>query len=99
MGRVIRDALAKEFGGVKGVVEIRGQGLMIGMELDRPCYELMAQALEVGLLINVTADNVIRIVPSLIINESEAREIVSRLAPLVHAILAKPKVEPKSAKG
>ncbi len=99
MGRVIRDALAKEFGGVKGVVEIRGQGLMIGMELDRPCYELMAQALEVGLLINVTADNVIRIVPSLVINESEAREIVSRLAPLVHAILAKPKVEPKSAKG
>ena len=65
----------------------------------RSARELMAQALEVGLLINVTADNVIRIVPSLVINESEAREIVSRLAPLVHAILAKPKVEPKSAKG
>ncbi len=99
MGKVIRDALAKEFGGVKGVVEIRGHGLMIGMELDRPCYELMAQALEVGLLINVTADNVIRIVPSLIITESEAREIVTRLAPLVHAILAKPRVEAKSSKG
>ena len=99
MGRVIRDALGKEFAGNKGVVEIRGAGLMIGMELDRPCYELMAQALEVGLLINVTADNVIRIVPSLIISESEAREIVTRLAPLVHAILAKPRAEAKPAKG
>jgi acetylornithine/N-succinyldiaminopimelate aminotransferase len=99
MGRVIRDALGKEFAGNKGVVEIRGAGLMIGMELDRPCYELMAQALEVGLLINVTADNVIRIVPSLIISEAEAREIVTRLAPLVHAILAKPRAEAKPAKG
>jgi len=99
MGRVIRDALGKEFAGNKGVVEIRGAGLMIGMELDRPCYELMAQALEVGLLINVTADNVIRIVPSLIISEAEAREIVTRLAPLVHAILAKPRAETKPAKG
>ena len=99
MGKVIREALAKEFGGVKGVVEIRGQGLMIGMELDRPCYELMAQGLEVGLLINVTQDSVVRIVPPLIINESEAREIVARLAPLVHALLAKPRVEAKPAKG
>ncbi|MBM3347943.1 MAG: aspartate aminotransferase family protein [Betaproteobacteria bacterium] len=98
MGRVIRDALAREFAGNKGVVEIRGRGLMIGMELDRPCYELMAQALDVGLLINVTTDNVIRIVPSLIISDAEAREIVTRLAPLVHAILAKP-CEVKSAKG
>lgn len=99
MGKVIREALTKEFGGVKGVVEIRGQGLMIGMELDRPCYELMAQGLEVGLLINVTQDSVVRIVPPLIINESEAREIVARLAPLVHALLAKPRVEAKPAKG
>jgi acetylornithine/N-succinyldiaminopimelate aminotransferase len=99
MGKVIRDALAKEFGGVKGVVEIRGQGLMIGMELDRPCYELMAQGLDVGLLINVTQDSVVRIVPPLIINETEAREIVERLAPLVHALLAKPRAETKTAKG
>lgn len=99
MGKVIRDELTREFGGVKGVKEIRGQGLMIGMELDRPCYELMAQGLEVGLLINVTQDSVIRIVPPLIINEAESREIVKRLAPLVHALLAKPRAETKTAKG
>ena len=99
MGKVIRDELTREFGGVKGVKEIRGQGLMIGMELDRPCYELMAQGLEVGLLINVTQDSVIRIVPPLVINEAESREIVKRLAPLVHALLAKPRAENKTAKG
>jgi acetylornithine/N-succinyldiaminopimelate aminotransferase len=61
------------------VVEIRGQGLMIGIELDRPCGELVRQgALEAGLLINVTADKVVRLLPALVFSADEARELVAR---------------------
>jgi len=72
----------------KGVVEIRGHGLMIGIELDRPCGELVGKALAAGLLINVTADKVIRLLPPLVFSESDARELVARLAPLVKEFLA-----------
>ena len=61
---------------------------MIGVELARPCGQLIAQAAEAGLLISVTADTVIRIVPPLILNEAEADEIVVKLKPLVQAVLA-----------
>ena len=64
-------------------------GLMIGVELGRPCGELVRQALEAGLVINVTADNVIRLLPPLVMNEAEAREVVARLLPLVEAFLEK----------
>ena len=64
------------------------RGLMIGIELDRPCGELVKQALDAGLLINVTAGHVIRLVPPLVIDAHEADEIVARLAPLVRAFLA-----------
>jgi acetylornithine aminotransferase len=80
----LREALA----GRPGVVEVRGHGLMIGVELARPCGELVAQALEAGLLINVTMDNVIRLLPPLIMNESEARQVLAILVPLVRAFLA-----------
>jgi acetylornithine/N-succinyldiaminopimelate aminotransferase len=56
--------LAKALSGQAGVVDIRGQGLMIGIELDRPCGELVALALDAGLLINVTADKVVRLLPA-----------------------------------
>jgi acetylornithine/N-succinyldiaminopimelate aminotransferase len=81
----LRDALA----GRPGVVEVRGQGLMIGVELDRPCGELVGQAMDAGLLINVTMDNVIRLLPPLVMNEAEARQVLAILVPLVHAFLAK----------
>ena len=55
-----------------GVVEIRGQGLMLGIELDRPCGELLGRAAEAGLLISVTADRVIRLLPPLILSADEA---------------------------
>jgi acetylornithine/N-succinyldiaminopimelate aminotransferase len=80
----LRDALA----GRPGVVEVRGHGLMIGVELDRPCGDLVARALEAGLLINVTMDNVVRLLPPLVMSEGEAREVLSILVPLVRAFLA-----------
>ena len=70
--------------------EIRGRGLMIGIELERPCGELVKAALDAGLLINVTHDNVIRLLPPLVITRSDADLIVERLAPLVSAFLAAP---------
>jgi acetylornithine aminotransferase len=88
MGELIRAGLRDALAGVAGVVEIRGLGLMIGIELDRTCGELVTRALDAGLLINVTADRVIRLLPPLVIGEAEAGELVSRLAPLVRQFLA-----------
>ncbi len=65
------------------VVEIRGRGLMIGIELDRPCGELVAMALESGLLINVTADRVVRLLPPLIISDEQIDQIVATLGDLI----------------
>jgi len=65
------------------VVEVRAKGMMIGIELDRPCSELVAQALEEGLLINVTAEKTIRLLPPLILTDEEAQLLVSRLGALV----------------
>ena len=62
---------------------IRGKGMMFGIELDRPCGELVTRALEAGLLINVTAENVIRLLPPLILNEEEADQIVERVCKLI----------------
>ncbi|HSV45795.1 MAG TPA: aspartate aminotransferase family protein [Ramlibacter sp.] len=88
VGSHLKGALARELGGLKGVKEIRGQGLMIGIELEQPCGALTARAAEAGLLISVTADNVIRLVPPLILTEAEADEMVAILAPLVKSWLA-----------
>ncbi|MDN3921941.1 aspartate aminotransferase family protein [Roseateles violae] len=74
-----------------GVVEVRGQGLMLGIELDRPAGALLAQAAEAGLMISVTADRVIRLVPALILSSDEAAQIAAILVPLVKAFLAQPK--------
>jgi acetylornithine/N-succinyldiaminopimelate aminotransferase len=87
VGAQLKADLQRELGGVAGVVEVRGQGLMLGIELDRPCGDLLKQACEAGLLISVTADRVIRLVPSLILNADEAREIVAKLVPLIKAFL------------
>ena len=76
VGEHLRAALHRELHQVPGFVEVRGQGLMLGIELDRPCGVIMNQALEAGLLLSVTADSVIRLVPPLIITAAEAEEIV-----------------------
>jgi acetylornithine aminotransferase len=70
------------------VKEIRGQGLMLGIELARPCSPLMQQAADKGLLISVTADSVVRLVPSLILTAAEAEQIAAILCPLITAFLA-----------
>ena len=88
VGEHLMAALRRELGAVPGVKDIRGQGLMIGVELNRPCGVLVGRAAEAGLLISVTADSVIRLVPSLILSSAEADEIVALLAPLVKTLLA-----------
>ena len=88
VGAHLRAALSRELGSLAGVKDIRGQGLMIGIELTAPCGGLMQRALDAGLLISVTADKVIRLVPPLIITEAEADEVVALLAPLVRQWLA-----------
>lgn len=90
VGEALRSGLVRELGNVPGVVEIRGQGLMLGIELDRPCGVLLSQAAEAGLLISVTADKVIRLVPPLILSIDEAAEIVALLSPLVRQFLQTP---------
>ena len=87
VGDHLRAALARELGDLSGFKEIRGRGLMLGVELDRPCGALVSRAAENGLLISVTADTVIRMVPSLIMTTAEADEVVAILAPLVKQLL------------
>ena len=88
VGAHLHAALSRELGSLSGVKDIRGQGLMIGIELTASCGGLMQRALDAGLLISVTADKVIRLVPPLIITEAEADEVVALLAPLVRQWLA-----------
>jgi acetylornithine/N-succinyldiaminopimelate aminotransferase len=88
MGALLREGLQRELGSLPGVVEIRGQGLIIGIELDRPCGELLGQAAEAGLMLSVTADKVIRLLPALIINEDEVTQMLAILCPLVKKLLA-----------
>jgi acetylornithine/N-succinyldiaminopimelate aminotransferase len=74
--------------GVEGVTEVRGLGLLLGIELERPCGELVGRALERGLLINVTYGNVIRLLPPLVIDDEQAHSIVDGVATLVREFLA-----------
>ena len=94
VGAELKAALEQGLAGEAGLVEVRGHGLMIGVELDRPCGVLLTQAMEAGLLLSVTADKVIRLVPPLILTSEEAAEIAARLVPLVKAFLAAPASAP-----
>src|SRR5882672_1760616 len=95
VGAVIRNGLSE----VHGIAEIRGMGLMIGIELGQPCGELVKQALDAGLVINVTADNVIRMLPPLVMTPAEGRMVVERLAPLVQNFLARGALPKAAAHG
>ncbi|MES1162981.1 MAG: aminotransferase class III-fold pyridoxal phosphate-dependent enzyme, partial [Rhizobacter sp.] len=90
VGAALKAGLERELAGVKGVTEIRGQGLMIGIELDRPCGVILNRAAEAGLMLSVTADKVIRLVPSLILSADEAAQIVAILCPIIKAFLTEP---------
>jgi len=87
LGTWLKQQLQSRLGGLKGVVAVRGQGLILGIELDKPCGELVAKALEKGLIINVTADSVIRLLPSLVFSETEAQQLLDILCPLVTEFL------------
>jgi acetylornithine aminotransferase len=87
VGDVLRAELRGQLDGVTGVTDIRGVGQMTGIELDRPCGELVAQAQAKGLLINVTQERVIRLVPPLVLSAAEAKEMASILAPLIRGFL------------
>ena len=87
LGQFIRNGFASALQGVAGIKEIRGQGLIIGIELDKPCGDLVRQALAKGLLINVTADSVIRLLPPLILSQAEAQQLIDTLSPLIKEFL------------
>jgi len=90
VGAALREGFLRELEGVDGFVEVRGQGLMLGIELDRPCGELLGRAAEAGLMISVTADRVIRLVPPLILSLAEAEQMVAILCPLIKDLLGAP---------
>ena len=87
MGQLIRAILSRELAGIAGVKDIRGRGLMVGIELWKPCGELVAIARDKGLIINVTRDNVVRLLPPLVIKKEEAETLAMELAPLIKAFL------------
>ena len=87
-GLYLKSELEKQLGELPGVNEIRGKGMMLGIELDRPCAGLVAQARDKGLLINVTAERVVRLLPPLIISREEIDELVGTLCPLIRQTLS-----------
>ena len=91
IGTQLHKAFEEQLTTLPGVKEIRGQGLMIGIELDRPCGALLQRAADAGLMLSITADSVIRLLPPLIISSEEAAQIVQILVPLVKDFLAEPR--------
>ncbi len=87
VGDYFVNALKEAFKAESGVVSIRGRGLMVGVELNQPCGALVSQAAEAGLLISVTADSVIRMVPPLVLTVAQAQTVVDLLKPLVINLL------------
>lgn len=83
LGELIREGFRHALAGASGVVEIRGDGLLIGIELDRPCGDLVKRALAKGLLVNVTAEKVVRLLPALVMSDAEGAELVAGLAPII----------------
>lgn len=89
LGKTLLHGFQRRLENVNGVVDIRGKGLMLGIELDKPCGELVQNCMNAGLLINVTAGNVIRLLPPLIISDTEAEQIVDTVSNEVVSFLAK----------
>ena len=90
VGAELKAGLERGLAGVAGVREVRGQGLMLGIELDRPAGALLGRCAEAGLMISVTADRVIRLVPALILSSDEAAQVVNLLVPVIKQFLSEP---------
>ena len=87
IGQEIREGIARNLAGTTGVKEIRGKGLMIGIELDRPCGDLVVRGFASGLLINVTADTVVRLLPPLNLKDAEVQTLIDGVSGLIKAFL------------
>ena len=87
LGKQMLSQFEQRLGGLDGVVSIRGKGLMLGIELDRACADLMQRALQRKLLINVTAENVVRLLPPLILSDEQAEQIISTVSELIETFL------------
>ncbi|MBN9426104.1 MAG: aspartate aminotransferase family protein [Burkholderiales bacterium] len=87
-GERISSELSRQLAGTPGFVEVRGQGLMIGIQLDRPCGAIVQRALDAGLVLNVTADSVVRLLPPLIYSDEHSEHLIAKLVPLVRDFLA-----------
>jgi acetylornithine/N-succinyldiaminopimelate aminotransferase len=87
VGAHLQAALERELAGTKGITEVRGKGLMIGIELAVPCGDILKRAADAGLLLSVTADKVVRLVPPLILTTAQADDIVAILVPIIQQFL------------
>ena len=85
-GNFIRKNIQKKLGNLSHVTQIRGHGLMIGIELTKPCGELVTKALEQGLLLNVTSDKVVRLLPPLVIKQNESEQIINMVSTLIEEL-------------
>jgi acetylornithine aminotransferase len=92
IGDLIRTSLRDRFAGQGAIKDIRGKGLMVGIDLDRPCGELVQSALDRGLLLNVTADTVVRLLPPLIMQPTEAAQLIETLSRLIHDFVTEPAI-------
>jgi len=90
MGELVRARLQEHLGELPGFKQIRGRGLMVGIDLDRPCNHVVNAGLERGLLINVTADTVVRLLPPLILQPAQARQLAEGVAGVIREFLAEP---------
>jgi len=88
LGKRLLDGFKQSLSGIKGIKEIRGKGLMLAIELEKDCADLVGLALEEKLLINVTAGNVIRLLPPLVMSDDEADEVVSKLSGVLKKYLS-----------
>ena len=93
IGEYLRTSFTQALAGCGGISEIRGRGLMIGIELHEPCTQIVKMALDAGLVLNVTADNVIRMLPPLIFSKANADQLVGTLAPLIRQIVSTPRAK------
>lgn len=82
-GELLKEALRETLGGLNCVVDVRGKGMMVGVELDRPCAELVQRAMERRLLINVTAERVVRLLPPLIMDDEQINDLAARVSDII----------------
>ncbi|MEK6209905.1 MAG: aspartate aminotransferase family protein [Pseudomonadota bacterium] len=93
LGDIIREGIAAKLAGVAGVKDIRGKGLMVGIELDRPCGDLVERGLDAGLLINVTADTVVRLLPPLNMKDAEVQLLIDGVSSVIRTFLTASKAD------